>query len=661
MRTPAQLAAAVTRELRTIWPKPITLRSKSSQYGEIEITVGCGGRRYADQLGARLARAIGEDKPLVFRGVTELRGGHNIRIKYTPAWLPVDEPLAGPPLVEVPSERGPHYTSEDGLDVWQQSDGTWRAYGWATGYVKGDRNRLSTELACANKATLAGTYWFINRWRERLAERREADHAEALVDDAHITLDRARAAAAAADLAYRAAITAGQPAGREALHVQTANIAVGRAYLALRLARGWAAATTRFSITSVSYGDDQWEITHWGTTEAQAGETPTDHAHRHATEAGLISRTMRPKVWRVQIFSDPMATSPAGEWTNLTKPCAPGEHRADGHPISSGVHRRDGSRIEHVRCAGCFHPVWRIMPYRLSDVVAASSWVLEGEPLPEVAAGIVTMPLECVTDDHHGMQINNGLGQWYTLRAVGDRDDEGRCQVSVDGRDPVSMPSTMTVQLRPGPIVHDGAAVDAAGEPLGRHVGVLYYDLSDGDRVGTWHLSGVGYNSGITSWDLPGAQDWAARELAESGHGTVIGWEHHQDQYGDMWRAVFPGGGPSPNGNSSDFDRSTPTGSTDPAGPSTTSPSPVAAAVRIGFRIEVRTDGEWDVARTGQTDPLPCPDRASLTGHAQTIFGNARQVLGLDATAAMPAVRVRTWLPQSGITVAVDAPEPLWG
>jgi hypothetical protein len=76
-----------------------------------------------------------------------------------------------------------------------------------------------------------------------------------------------------------------------------------------------------------------------------------------------------------------------------------------------------------------------------------------------------------------------------------------------------------------------------------------------------------------------------------------------------------------------------------------TGPRPAGGVVRVGFRIQTQTAGRWVTVRVGFTDPLP---RLDLNMTAETIFGNARQVLGLGPKAPMPPVRVQTWDEQSG-------------
>lgn len=354
-------------------------------------------------------------------------------------------------------------------------------------------------------------------------------------------LNTARTLAAIADSRYRRAIAAGRPGGDEAGECQAANIAVRRAELALALADG-TSEPSRFKITWVSADDgDTWDIINWGASGTFYGESPDDHACRIAVEGGLADseRMMTPAPWRVQVFSDPYATEPDGEWTNLSAPCAPGEHTAGRHPIGSGPHREDGSVVLHVRCANCLHACWCVRPYRTSGEVPDSPWVLQGEPIPGPLPGGIALAVECIKPKHYGMQINNGVGQWHTLLDVSPINGKGQCLVTIERRQAVPLASTLTVQLRPAPIVHAGEAF--AGGRLMRWVAGTLCNAADSDGVGDtsrWEVMGGGVNLKIRKWDVDTAQQWAAAELAAHDHRPVIGWVHHRDAYGDLWRPL---------------------------------------------------------------------------------------------------------------------------
>lgn len=73
----------------------------------------------------------------------------------------------------------------------------------------------------------------------------------------------------------------------------------------------------------------------------------------------------------------------------------------------------------------------------------------------------------------------------------------------------------------------------------------------------------------------------------------------------------------------------------------TTITGPDRGEVRITFAVQTRTRLGW--WRTVRTESVSFPHRPDLNGTAETIFGNARQVLGLGPRQRMPKVRVRTW------------------
>jgi hypothetical protein len=79
-------------------------------------------------------------------------------------------------------------------------------------------------------------------------------------------------------------------------------------------------------------------------------------------------------------------------------------------------------------------------------------------------------------------------------------------------------------------------------------------------------------------------------------------------------------------------------------------PSPSSTPVPVGFRFETRTGRRWRTVRVGNTPPIYRPDPAGVWAAADTIIGNARQVLGLGPQDRLPGVRVRTWDRRSGLT-----------
>jgi hypothetical protein len=83
-------------------------------------------------------------------------------------------------------------------------------------------------------------------------------------------------------------------------------------------------------------------------------------------------------------------------------------------------------------------------------------------------------------------------------------------------------------------------------------------------------------------------------------------------------------------------------------------PSPSSTPVSFGFRIETRTGGHWRTVRVGNTPPIYHPDPAGVWAAADTVIGNARQVLGLGPKDWLPGVRVRAWDRWSGLTRLVS-------
>jgi len=559
-----------------------------------------------------------------------------------------DQELIGPELVEV---RPGRYEAADGVFVYRHTDGTWWSYGPA---------RLDDDSICAGQKTLGRTYLWINRWRAAMDERREADHGRADTEDtARTALAAAENAAATAETAYRAAIAAGRPGGYEAGVQQTANINVARARLALDIVQGCGWRTVRFVLVENSNNDsDSWQVLRWRAVEALPSETAAAQALRCAVEQQLTGEQasmMTPKPWRVRVWSDPTAADPDGEWTNLTDPCPPGQHDPGKHPIATGVSRADGSTIRLACCAGCFHAVWRVAPHGISDADNPFLWVLEGEPLPEPEPGVIYLPIECVKTTHYGMEINDGLGTWYILNSVGPvHRDTGKVEVSVAGRPTAELNAMTTVQLRPAPIEHDGLPVNEHGVSLYTITGSLHFaitgDSCGGTPTGVWRLAGIAENVKIHPDDVGGAQTWAAAVLADLGD-VVVGWQHHREPYGELWKPIFADGPGlhSPGLDHAQTQTQTTGGQSEPDGQAA-EPATSLDAVSFGYRIQTRTGRHWRTVRTGNTPRIFRAVQTDLEAIADTVLGNAGPVLGLGPSDPLPPVRVRTWHRQSGLT-----------
>jgi len=500
--------------------------------------------------------------------------------------------------------------------------------------------------------------------------------------EAAAALTAARSAAAAANQAYLTAIRgdhdsedARRAAGiAAALGEQTANISVARAELALDIALGKVTpGTVRFEVTTCSHSDgERWEVIGWGRYDALPSETATAQALRIAGENRLLNSAhlMSPKPWRVQVWTDPAGERPDGEWTNLTDPCPAGEHNPGAHPISGGASRSDGSAVRQATCSICMHEITRVDPYR-RDNENPNPWVLAGEALPDPDPAVLYLPVECIKQEHYGMEIHDGMGTWYTLISVGPIDREtGKCEVTVEGRPVAKIYCTMSVQLRPGPIRHEGVAVNEHGAQLVSTLGALHYDdradeTGDGTAVGAWRVTGVGENFQLPVGDVEAAKRWAEAALAARRYGPVVGWTAHRDRYGDLWTPIFDGGG-RPERPVPSVPALTGTDGTDgTAGAAAdTAPAPIPIAgvpvdrvpirqdgpVPIGYRIETRTGASWSPVRVGWSPPIYHPARTVLAAVARTILSNTAAVLGLRPQDALPAVRVYTWHRGTGLT-----------
>ncbi len=270
-------------------------------------------------------------------------------------------------------------------------------------------------------------------------------------------------AAARAERARLDALPAGQ---RDAGAEQMANITLTRCELACDLALG--ATGERFLTFEASYGDDTWEFINWHRDDAEPGESADGQARRAAIQGRLAGKRDgveygATKPWRVRAYTR-AAGEPDGEWTNITEPCPPGEHTVGRNPVASSVGRSDGSTISAGYCENCFHRVHRVRPY---GTVLPGPWLLETEPLPDPEPGVIYLLLECVREEHYGMQINNGAGEWFTLVSVGPYDREaGKTTVTLADRAPVKVICGVMVQLRPRPEGPGGPGPDGpSGNP----------------------------------------------------------------------------------------------------------------------------------------------------------------------------------------------------
>lgn len=344
-----------------------------------------------------------------------------------------DVELVGPELVQVAPGR---YETADRIEVtYHPDDQTWWAYG---------RNAWGMpDSVCAGQPTLTSTYRWINGFRERMAERRDRDHGQALkIIEAREALEQAQLVAAQAAIAQEAEAAAGMP-DTYAGFMQHTDVRVKRAQLTLDLAEGLRPGNVRLVVLSSSETDGgDWKIQWASLVESKPGETASSQALRYADEHFLTR-----KPYLVQVFTDPAADTPDGEWTNLINPCPAGQHNNGTHRVLPGARRADGSTVQASRCAVCMHSLWRVTPCDSRPY----PWLLEGDDLPPVEPGVIYLALARITTDHYGMQINDGLGVWHELNGVGPFDPEtGNVDVTVAGHT-VAMPGGTMVQLRPAP------------------------------------------------------------------------------------------------------------------------------------------------------------------------------------------------------------------
>lgn len=200
---------------------------------------------------------------------------------------------------------------------------------------------------------------------------------------ARIALDAAEREAVAAEAACQSAAVAGRDTTPEQNLLRAAEINFVRRRLAMSALVRDPAQDAEVRLVMVSCSDDDgstWTPFHWLGVSPLDRETASAQALRYAVSRGLAETptaalwdlTANPRPWRVEVFTDPMATHPDGVWTNLTNPCRAGRHHPGAHPVTVGPARPGGGRVEVACCARCFHRVWRL---------TAGVWLLEGEPL----------------------------------------------------------------------------------------------------------------------------------------------------------------------------------------------------------------------------------------------------------------------------------------
>ncbi len=176
------------------------------------------------------------------------------------------------------------------------------------------------------------------------------------------------------------AVAIGRPSPSLVQRSAYADLEVARATLRLKLAVGMTPGLYRIVTMHTSRDDGStWPLVGFTTQRTTSpAETETDQAWRYAVALGNAD-SGRP--CRVRVYAHPDDVDPAGEWTNFTDPCGPGQHDTGHHPQRRGDARPDGSVVEVSRCAGCFHPVWRAT----ADGAAPTAWTLEGDDLPAVS------------------------------------------------------------------------------------------------------------------------------------------------------------------------------------------------------------------------------------------------------------------------------------
>jgi hypothetical protein len=83
----------------------------------------------------------------------------------------------------------------------------------------------------------------------------------------------------------------------------------------------------------------------------------------------------------------------------------------------------------------------------------------------------------------------------------------------------------------------------------------------------------------------------------------------------------------------------------------------LAGPVSLGYRLQAQTQNQtrnagwvWATVRAGQTPLIYRPAQNHADGLADTVLGNARQLLGLGPRHPLPNIRVQTWNRQTGIT-----------
>lgn len=459
MTATSQIARNVTKALRAIWPAPIALRSTFNTDGNLEVTMGAGGRQHAsaDQVIRRINDATGQQ--WTFTSVVLLRGSSRARATYAPArgwqWcnqldgehaehgeavtpeclLPLpDQDLVGPRLHQVTPSR---WAAIDGVEIVLNADGTYD--GW------GLHQFSYRDNICGNQPTLTSTYRRINTYRAGLVQRRNADHILALkIIEARADHAAAEIVVARAKHAHQGALEARRPGTYEARLIDDALDAEIRARLTLAIVEGRAGSHPRMVISEASEdGGTTWETIWRDMVDSKAFETADEQAARYAEEHFL-----RGKAWRVKVYTDPAAATPDGMWTNLPEqPCPAGRHQSRGTAIQPGVRRDDGSLLEAARCTTCFQPLWRVTPYGSQPY----PWLIEGEELPPIEPGVLYLAIALITTDHYGMQINDGLGTWHHLDNVGAFNPQtAEVTITVDGV-AVPMPGGAMVQLRPAP------------------------------------------------------------------------------------------------------------------------------------------------------------------------------------------------------------------
>lgn len=341
-----------------------------------------------------------------------------------------DQDLVGPELKWI--SRG-YWVAEDGVELFRAADGTFSA--WRP-------TPHGRESICSSQPRKTCTNRMINAWRAELPGKIDEAHEAALnivatqtvIDETHLELARA-------DVAYEAAITAQLPGNYEAGQIQQIKERLARAQLKLTHLQGRPYGYTRIVVSERREGTT-WKPLFVGLSEANTCESAAAQAERYAA-----MNYFRGRAYRLRIYSDPAATTPDAEWTNVPdQVCRPGQHtRADR--IMPGARRSDGSLIEAATCATCIEPLWRVAPLDSEPY----PWLLEGEELPPAAPGVIYLSLVQITTKHYGMQINDGLGGWHVLEGVGAFDpDSGDVPVSVEGVT-VPMPGGTMVQLRPAP------------------------------------------------------------------------------------------------------------------------------------------------------------------------------------------------------------------